>query len=104
MILFVNNDCIVGCRMRDQGIVFVRDQEGRARYRVLLLLLKSMHTSAGRQHCMMAVIYRFSKELMPVAYIEPNECIEAFNDEEVVWLRVKRRDPRFVGCTSHSTA
>ena len=89
MILFVNNDGIVGCRRRDQGMVYVRDQGGRARYGVLLVL-KSMHTSARRQHCMMAVIYRFSKELMPVAYIEPNDYIEAFNDEEVVWLRVIR--------------
>ena len=51
---------------------------------------KSTHTSARRQHCMMAVIYSFSKELMPVTYIEPNDYIEAFNGEEVAWLRVIR--------------
>lgn len=36
-----------------------------------------------------------------MAYIEPNDYIEAFNDEEVIWLRVVRD---LLDAHSHSTA
>ena len=72
-------------------MVYVRDQEGSARYGVLLVLNRLIRPGNVREKTPLrdgTVIYHFSKELM--AYIEPNDYIEAFNDEEVVWMRVIR--------------